>query len=46
MVGILLASESDARSYAQNCGEGMSSASGPWPGAPYAVPALIALALG
>jgi len=45
-LAITLASDQDARSYAVSCVDGTRSTHGPWPGAPYAVPALVALALG
>lgn len=45
-VAIVLASGKDARSYSQTCLDGTVAGHGPWPGAPYAVPALVALALG
>ncbi|MDQ4049957.1 MAG: hypothetical protein M3131_11350, partial [Actinomycetota bacterium] len=46
VLAILLASDKDARSYAQACVDGTTSTTGVWPGAPYAVPALLALGLG
>lgn len=46
VLAIALASDSDARMFQASCSEVMTSRHGPWPGAPYAVPALVALALG
>jgi len=45
-LAMVLASDQDARSYAVSCVDGTRSTHGPWPGAPYAVPALVGLALG
>ncbi len=46
VLAIVLASDEDPRSYVQACLDGTRSTTGVWPGAPYAVPALVALALG
>jgi len=45
-LAMVLASEEDATSYSQSCLDGTVAGHGPWPGAPYAVPALVGLALG
>ncbi|MEJ7818453.1 MAG: hypothetical protein WKF49_07185 [Thermoleophilaceae bacterium] len=44
-LAILLTSDKDARGYTQSCLDGTVSTQG-WPSAPYAVPALVGLALG
>ncbi len=46
VLAIVLASSGDARSYAQACADGTVTTVGVWPGAPYAVPAIVGLVLG
>lgn len=45
-LAMVLASDENARSYTQSCVDGTVASHGVWPGAPYAVPALLGLALG
>lgn len=45
-LGIVLASHADPTMYDASCANGTTASHGPWPGAPYAVPALAGLALG
>lgn len=46
VLAIVLASDEDPTFYTATCGVGSFASHGPWPGAPYAVPALVGLALG